>query len=166
MSDTLRTTYFSALHDEAYALLVEARNYIVALRLQGNDGSQKNSDYLDVTLETMRLTTRLTQVMAWILAQKAVQNDEISPEEGASKRYRLSGQTVCMDNVSGQSAHLPPYLRDLMARSYDLYCRVDRLEHQICNRLKSGALEANSVLPEGPYLRPVRTSDQNPQTAC
>ncbi len=165
MSEALTTTYFSALHDEAYSLLVEARNYIATLREEGNNGPQKKADYLDVTLETMRLTTRLTQVMAWILAQKAVQNSEMSAEEGASKQYRLSGQTICMDTAPGQSAHLPDYLRDLLGRSYELYCRVDRLETQISQRLNSGLAGNAPPRQEGVYLRPVRTSDQSPQNA-
>jgi regulator of CtrA degradation len=165
MSETLPTTYFSALHDEAYSLLVEARDYIAALRLQGNGDTKKNADYLDVTIETMRLTTRLTQVMAWILAQKAVQNDELSPVEGTSKRYRLSGHSVCMDTNPGQSALLPPYLRDLLTRSFELYCRVDRIENQIRDRMGSVMDRESLPLHEGPYPRPVSPSDQSPRTA-
>ncbi|NKB57223.1 MAG: DUF1465 family protein [Alphaproteobacteria bacterium] len=165
MTETLTTTYFSALHDEAFSLLVEARNYIVTLRLQGTDTSKKNADCLDVTLETMRLTSRLTQVMAWILAQKAVQNEEITPEEAASKRYRLSGQSVCMENVPGEAAHVPVYLRDLLRRSYDLYCRVDRLEEQIVARLENGIQGREEDQENASHLRIVKTSGQSPQNA-
>lgn len=165
MTEPVATTYFSALHDEAFDLLVEARNYIVTLRLQGNDGSRKNTDYLDVTLETMRLTTRLTQVMAWILAQKAVQNEELTPEEGASKNYKLSGQSICLDQSAAAGAHIPPYLRDLLQRSYDLYCRVSRLEEQICERMTSGTETPQPAENGRPVLQPVTTSDQSPQNA-
>ena len=79
----------------------------------------------------MRLTTRLTQVIAWTLAQRAVHNEELTPAEGASRAYQLSGQAVYLDNVSGQAAHLPEELRDQLQRSYHLYQRVSRLEELI-----------------------------------
>ena len=104
MDSSLTPTYFTALHDEAFSLLVESRDYIakvLAQRLLDQSG------YLDVTLETMRLTTRLTQVMAWILAQRAVHSEDLTPEEGASRAYPLSGQAVCLDNVSGQAGTYP-----------------------------------------------------------
>lgn len=163
----LTTTYFSALHDEAFELLIEARNYIVTLRLQGNGGTQQSIDYLDVTLETTRLTSRLTQIMAWILAQKAVQKEEITPEEAASEKYKLSGQSVCLEITSPASAaNLPAYLIDLLKRSHELYARVNRLEAQITSRLAVGE-EAERSAPQGeaPRLRVVSPSGQSPQSA-
>jgi len=165
MDRSASPAYFSALQDEAFSLLIEARNYIAAERQQGSPNSYSKSDYLDITLETMRLTTRLTQVMAWILAQKAVQSRELTPAQGASRLYQLSGQSVCLDNETGHAPHLPPMLCDLLRRSYDLYRRVNRLEGQIGVRLAAG--EHPKPLPSGerPDLRPVTTSAQNPQNA-
>ena len=163
----LTTTYFSSLHDEAFTLLVEARNYIVTLRLQGKGNTRQNIDFLDVTLETTRLTSRLTQVMAWILAQKAVQNEEISPEEAATEKYRLSGQSACLEHTSPEiAANLPAYLIDLLERSHELYARVNRLEEQIGSRL--AVVEEEEIFkPQGeaPRLRVVSSSDQSPQNA-
>jgi len=167
MTGMLATTYFSSLHDEAFTLLVEARNYIVTLHLQGNGNTQQNTDYLDVTLETTRLTSRLTQVMAWILAQKTVQNEETTSEEASSEKYRLSGQSVCLEHTSPESAaNLPAYLIDLLQRSRDLYARVNRLEAQITSRL-AVADEEEISRPQGeaPRLRVVSSSDQSPQNA-
>ena len=107
MDSSLTPTYFTALHDEAFSLLVESRDYIAKVRAQRGQRSLDQSGYLEVTLETMRLTTRLTQVMAWILAQRAVHSEELTPEEGASRAYQLSGQAVCLDNVSGQAGTYP-----------------------------------------------------------
>jgi regulator of CtrA degradation len=165
MDRSVTPTYFSALHDEAFSLLVEARNYIAAARRQWSLDAQSKPDYLDFTLETMRLTTRLTQVMAWILAQKAVHSKELTPAQGASRVYRLSGQAVCLDNETGQADHLPPQLRALLQRSYDLYCRVNRLESQIGVRLAAGGKPVRLPAGEKPDLRPLTTSAQNPQSA-
>ena len=165
MDRSVTPTYFSALHDEAFSLLVEARNYIAAARRQWSLDAQSKPDYLDFTLETMRLTTRLTQVMAWILAQKAVHSKELTPAQGASRVYRLSGQAVCLDNETGQADHLPPQLRALLQRSYDLYCWVNRLENQIGVRLAAGGKPVRLPAGEKPDLRPLTTSAQNPQSA-
>lgn len=165
MSNNLTPTYFSALHDEAFSLLVESRDYIARVRLQNEQAPRNNSDHLDITVETMRLTARLTQVMAWILAQKAVHRKEMTPEEGASVHYKLSGQTVCLDCESGQAGHLPARLRELLQQSYELYCRVGRLEDQIGGRMAAGDTVVRREEGDKPYLRPVTTSDQNPQNA-
>ncbi|MDD9913470.1 MAG: DUF1465 family protein [Rhodospirillaceae bacterium] len=166
MDSALTPTYFTALHDEAFSLLVESRDYIARVRAQREQRSLDQSGYLDVTLETMRLTTRLTQVMAWILAQRAVHSEELTPEEGASRAYQLSGQAVCLDNVSGQAGHLPEELRELLQRSYQLYQRVSRLEAQINGRMAAPEGTPERQPSDGtPYLRPVTTSDQNPRTA-
>ena len=165
MDSSIPPTYFSALHDEAFSLLVESRDYIAIVRTQRERGRRNKSDDLDLTLETMRLNTRLTQIMAWILAQRAVHNEELTPEEGASRAYRLSGQAICLDNVSGQAGHIPDALRDLLQRSYQLYQRVSRLEEQINGRMAVEEGAQRAAPADGlPYLRPVTTSDQSPRT--
>jgi hypothetical protein len=118
-------------------------------------------------METMRLTTRLTQVMAWTLAQRAVHSEELTPEEGASRAYQLSGQAVCLDNVSGDKpATYPKNCANLLQRSYLLYQQVSRLEAQINGRMSTPEGTPERQPSDGtPYLRPVTTSDQNPRTA-
>jgi regulator of CtrA degradation len=171
----MNTTYFGNLNNEALALLVEARNYISALRQQETEAREQHrtrdsSLYLGLSLETMRLTSRLTQVMAWMLAQRAVMAGEISPEEGNSERFRLSGQNVCLQHDAETLDTMPDTLRDLLQRSYDLYARVARLEQQIGDRL-AAAGENENGRPEGRpsqglrLLSPMTTSDQNPQNA-
>ncbi|MDA0663564.1 MAG: DUF1465 family protein [Proteobacteria bacterium] len=170
----MNPTYFGNLNNEALALLVEARNYINVLRQQEPDVNERqlnrdSSLYLGLSLETMRLTSRLTQVMAWMLAQRAVMAGEITPEEGNSERFRLSGQTVCLEHDAEKLNAVPGSLRDLLQRSYDLYCRVARLEQQIAARPATG--ENENGRPEGRPSQGLRllpsmtTSDQNPQNA-
>jgi regulator of CtrA degradation len=170
MSEKSEPTLFLAMHDETLTLLIESRNYIQSLRENGNRNAAQSVDYLDVTLETMRLTTRLTQVMAWLLAQRAVQNNELPRTGEEAREYRLSGQSVCMDWRSSETAHLPSRLRDLLRRSFDLYRRVGRLEAQIDRRLENGAYNETGrpeERPENlPYLQAVTTSDQIPRNVC
>ena len=170
----MTTMYFDNLHEEALTLLIEARNYIRDLRSRKEDATDarpplENTDFLDQTLETMRLTSRLTQVMAWLLAQRAVSAGEITAKEGASKRFKLSGQSVCLDHNPAENDHLPQELRSLLQRSHTLYLRVSRLDEQISGRLGAvplaqiadGTERPPNVLP----LIPVTASGQDPQNA-
>ena len=108
--------------------------------MQREQRSLDQSGYLEVTLETMRLTTRLTQVMAWILAQRAVHSEELTPEEGASRAYQLSGQAVCLDNVSGDKpATYPKNCANYCSAATSFINKLAVWKHRLtaeCRRLK------------------------------
>jgi len=170
----MKSTYFANLRDEAMALLFETRNYIKNLQIQnrGDTGAlhlKVNGNCLALSLETMRLTSRLTQVIAWMLAQRAVSAGEITAEEGVSERFKLSGQSVCLEHNPKGSGHLPDQLRGLLKRSYELYLRVGRLEAQICGRLGMGEAVQVQIADDGASnilrLPPVIPLGQDPQNA-
>ncbi len=127
-TDGPRITPLLRTYDEAFGLLVEARNYVV----QGQPLEERGlppQERLRIGLETMRLTTRLTQAMAWLLAQRAVMTGELSAEQAASEDYALGAQALCLADDAAPPP-LPPRLQDLMDRSASLYRRVDRLDRQ------------------------------------
>lgn len=97
------------------------------------DGSQR----LIQIQESLRLTSRLAEVVAWLLAQKAYQAGELSREDIAAEDYRLAGAGVCLNWRAGTDPALPPPLTSLLRRSYDLYCRVRRLDQQFTDRGKN-----------------------------
>ena len=122
--------YFRGTYDEAFDMLVEARNYVendvAAFKYADNP-----PDPVAMTQETMRLTSRLTQVMAWLMAQRAVQEGEIGEEEFVKDKYRLEGQQVCLKRaIDDMEEDLPDGLNDLMNRSYSLYSRINRLDER------------------------------------
>jgi regulator of CtrA degradation len=122
--------YFRGAYDEAFDLLVEARNYVendvAAFKYADNP-----PDPVAMTQETLRLTSRLTQVMAWLMAQRAMHEGEIGEEEFVKDKYRLEGQHVCLKRaIDEMEEDLPDGLGDLMNRSYSLYKRVNRLDEQ------------------------------------
>jgi len=122
--------YFRGAYDEAFDLLVEARNYVendvAAFKYADNP-----PDPAAMTQETLRLTSRLTQVMAWLMAQRAVHAGEIGEEEFIKDKYRLEGQHVCLKRaIDEMEGDLPDGLNDLMDRSYSLYSRINRLDEQ------------------------------------
>ena len=79
------TAYIDRTFDEALALAREVRDY---LRNYGEEESQKIA--IDIaahySVEIMRQTSRLTNMMAWLLVPRAVHQGELSREE------------VCKDN--------------------------------------------------------------------
>lgn len=123
--DSGPTAFFSKTYDEAYALLIEARNY-VAYEEAGDRAALSDFGRMSVSLETMRLTTRVTEIMAWLLYQKAVHAGEMSLEEALSQDCRLDRNHVCLGGA--QTEVLPRRLGELMSRSRKLYLRVMRLD--------------------------------------
>jgi regulator of CtrA degradation len=126
--------YVERTFDDTMVLLVEARNYLA--HREAADGVGLGPDVrLVACCESMRVTSRLTQVMAWLLAQKAVQAGEISEREAVSDRFALSAPSTCLDVAGQDNMDLPAGLRSLLDRSRRLYVRVSRLEAMVLSRL-------------------------------
>ncbi len=126
------TAFFSKTYGEAHALLVEARDYVQVME------TAKWGRWSVALLhgqETTRLTARLTHIMAWLLAQRAVAAGEITPEQARGETYRLGGRRVCLDAGAEESPALPAQLRALLQRSRRLYRRVDRLDEMVMRDL-------------------------------
>lgn len=115
---------------DTLVLLEEARDLAVSGRIKSWNGSQ-SADRLRVSCESMRITARLTQCMAWLLVQRAVREGELSREEALRTEYRLDGQEVCDDGSAEHHGFLPDELRDLMRRSRTLYSRISRLDQEL-----------------------------------
>ena len=120
-------TYFDSTLGEAMGLAREAREYLTYQDAADRSGMTAKSR-LAASCEAMRLTARLTQVVAWLLVQKAVHAGELTREQAAQPRYRLGGQEVCEAAQPIAEEPLPDRLRELMARSLQLYQRVARLD--------------------------------------
>jgi regulator of CtrA degradation len=121
--------YFRRTYDEAFDLTVEARDYFAGSG-QADSRRLEDREKLIASCESMRITSRLIQVMAWLMMQRALYEGEIDFEEACAEYNRLSGGGVCLDNHSEMDETLPSRLRSLLARSYRLYLRIDRLDQQ------------------------------------
>ena len=127
MSTVGPITFFNRTYDETLALLIESRNYVAAE--QAIDVMRSDADAQSAMVqETTRLVARLTQMMAWLLVQKAVAAGEMSRDQAKRGEHRLGGHAVCLDE--GQAVRLPPesHLAKLLDRSRHLYIRVARLD--------------------------------------
>ena len=124
------TAYFHRTYDETMAMLIEARNYAVYHEALDQRTLSANLR-LQVGYESLRVTSRLTQVMAWLLAQKAVYAGELTREQAAGDEFALSGGPVCLDPSGPENESLPSGLRSLLDRSHRLYIRVSRLDDMV-----------------------------------
>lgn len=120
-------TFFSRTYDEALDLTREARDYIAG-RGAAERAKLSPGGKLAASCEEMRVTARLTQVMAWLLIQRAVHEGEITRAEAAAPEHRLAGQSACLADPVVPPEELPERLAELLERSRNLYERVQRLD--------------------------------------
>lgn len=121
------TAFFGKTYGEAMELLIEARDYL-AHREPVDRQVLAPLDRLRLCCETMRLTARLTQIMAWLLAQRAVFAGEISQRDALRDHHALAELGVCMDGEEWLAPAAPQRLASLLDRSRRLYVRVARLD--------------------------------------
>lgn len=122
-----RNAFLERTFEETLSLMVEARNYLT----QVGGKPAGTADGMRVSCESLRVTSRLVQVMAWLMQHKAVDAGEITLAEALSEERRLGGHGVCTDASWHADQALPRGLRDLLDRSHSLFRRIERLEAQI-----------------------------------
>jgi regulator of CtrA degradation len=113
-----------SLYTEAMVLADEARSYF-------DRQGREQRDTLDPILrvgfacESLKVTTRLMHIIAWLLTQRAVEAGELSPLEARRPARRL-GEAPASDEAV--LARLPEAARTLVEASRDLFARVQRLD--------------------------------------
>lgn len=113
------------LRDEALALLDEARAYLSQSRQPANT-SAPAALRLVAACETLRMTARLTQMVAWLTVRRAAQEAGLTGETEAPE-LRLGARDVCAA-ATPPAMVLSPQLGDLLDRSARLYQRAARLD--------------------------------------
>jgi len=129
MTGSPSVTQLNANFEETQALLVAARDYVAQFQqddARGLDPEEK----LTLSLESLRITTRLTNVMAWLLVQKAVQAGEMTMVEAAGRDHALGGHDLCLEEGEIEQPYIPDIMRELSIRSRHLFMRIDRLDRQ------------------------------------
>ncbi len=124
--------FFDRTYQEALGLLEEARDYVQASRAAprplGSVDEASPEGQLTAAREAFRLTTRLTQVMSWLMVQRAVLEGELTPREAAEPAWQLGARGLCRDDSGHRHESIPAPMRDLLDRSHHLYVRVSRLD--------------------------------------
>lgn len=124
LDSRLQRRLIDGLYLEAMVLADEARAYF-------DEGGRREREALDpmarvaFSCESLKVTTRLMHVIAWLLTQRAVDAGEMSPADALDPSRRL-GQPPVTDAAA--IATLPPQARALVESSIDLFRRTARLD--------------------------------------
>ena len=117
-----------SLYSEAMVLADEVRTYF-------DEPGRAERDALSPVVrvsfscESLKVTTRLMHIIAWLLTRRAVDAGELTPAQARDPGRRLGR---AQDSDPSVIAELPIAARTLIAASRDLYDRVDRLDRDIC----------------------------------
>ena len=112
------------LYIDAMVLADEARSYF-------DEGGRSDREALEpmarvaFSCESLKVTTRLMHVIAWLLTQRAVDAGEMAPREALDPSRRLGSAPV---SEALAIAAMPVAARQLIAASTDLHRRVARLD--------------------------------------
>jgi regulator of CtrA degradation len=134
---TEKTTvlWLDKTYGETMQLLEEAKRY--------NAYSFKNQvrhllpiKRLAITTESLRVTSRLTHTMAWLMTEKAIINDELLRAEVENRFRPLAEEHICTQKTDKDLEGLPNGLVSLIDRSFELFMRASRLEGMLRRKIK------------------------------
>ena len=144
LAKTMQRELFERTYDEGMLLVEETSAYLDGPGREAARHLNRHASLAYAT-ESMRLTTRLMQVAAWLLIRKAVVSAEVSVEEAEDERYRLSSKELANTASMKETPGLPEAFLDIVERSERLYERVQRLDDQLRAANKVSARPANPV---------------------
>lgn len=113
-----------ALYTEAMILADEARAYFDDI---GKDDRLGLEPFAQVgfACESLKVTTRIMHIVAWLLTQRAIETGELQQVEGRRPERRLGHATTSDPKVNDQ---MPLAAQQLIRASSDLYARIQRLD--------------------------------------
>jgi regulator of CtrA degradation len=130
-----------SLYTEAMLLADEARSYFDR---GGRDDRLELDPLLRVgfSIESLKVTTRLMHIIAWLLTQRAIETGEIARSEpGRTERQLGDAPTSDPDAI----ARLPESALQLIRASQELFARVGRID-QSSGQLEPQPNPARSLL--------------------
>jgi len=113
-----------SLYTEAMLLADEARSYFDDA---GRDERASLHPFARVgfACESLKVTTRIMHIVAWLLTQRAIESGEIPMVEGRRAERRLGN---AQDSDPAVVVQLPEAAQRLISASTDLYARVKRID--------------------------------------
>ena len=113
-----------SLYTEAMLLADEARGYFDQA---GRDERSTLEPFARVgfACESLKVTTRIMHIVAWLLTQRAIESGEIPQRDGRRPDRRLGHAADSDQAVVNQ---LPEMARKLIHSSAELYARVQRID--------------------------------------
>ncbi|OHC95680.1 MAG: hypothetical protein A3H25_15890 [Sphingomonadales bacterium RIFCSPLOWO2_12_FULL_63_15] len=140
------------LYLEAMLMADEARSYFDG-RDVADDGMDDPLRRVAFACESLKVTTRLMHIIAWLLSQRAWQRGEIGDADLSDEKYRL-GKASESDPLL--VATFPFAARALIEASHDLYDRVARLQDRL-DRM-TGSLAMPMINPARALLDRLNTA--------
>src|SRR5947208_11343080 len=124
MQARITSRLIDSLYTEAMLLADEARSYFDDA---GRDERASLEPFARVgfACESLKVTTRIMHIVAWLLTQRAIESGEIPGRDGRRPERRL-GHAQETDSLVFST--LPPAAQKLIGASTDLYARVKRLD--------------------------------------
>ena len=116
-----------SLYTEAMLLADEARAYFDETGRAEREALSP-LDRVTFSCESLKVTTRLMHVIAWLLTRKAIAAGEIREEAGRRESRRLGHGAVSEPNVT---AMMPATAAALIVASMDLYDRVAKIDRDM-----------------------------------
>lgn len=113
-----------SLYTEAMILADEARSYF-------DDAGREERAALEpfarvgFACESLKVTTRVMHIVAWLLTQRAIESGEVDYPDGRRPERRLGH---AQDSDPAVVDQLPEGARKLIRASADLYARVQRID--------------------------------------
>lgn len=118
-----------AAHD-----LLHATHYYVKWQAPLDVKHMNQSQTFKVSCEAMRITVRLTQIIAWLIIQKAIVEGDITRTEGLSDECQVLRGNHCLESFTETDEDLPYRLRELLKDSREHYLRIKRLDQMTRQR--------------------------------
>lgn len=114
------------LYRQTIELTVETRNYMAHHGSRGFgivDPAQQSL----ASVEALRITSRLTQSLAWLMMQKAEEAGEVTAAQALDPAFAPDAPEICMDRRGEEMGFLSPSFHSLLERSYTLYAQARNL---------------------------------------
>lgn len=118
---------FNSLYREGMTLIEAVAGYLDGDGRQESRGLPREASFLYAT-ESMRLTTRLMQLASWLLLQRAVNEGEITAENGRVEKEKVKFSGTPSERGGPGYTDLPARLRDFIEQGDRLFARVLQLD--------------------------------------
>jgi regulator of CtrA degradation len=121
---TIHRRLVDSLYVEAMLLADEARAYFDVVGRAERDSLEALSR-VTFSCESLKVTTRLMHIIAWLLTQRAVEAGELAPGDALSPSRRL-GEAPETETATLET--MPAQARAIISTSVELHRRVARLD--------------------------------------
>lgn len=123
-TSTIHRKLVDSLYVEAMLLADEARAYFDVLGRAERDSLEALSR-VTFSCESLKVTTRLMHIIAWLLTQRAVEAGELTPVDALSPSRRLG---EAPETEAATLETMPSQARAIISTSIELHRRVARLD--------------------------------------